>query len=152
MISDVYASSSNLKNTATTSGRKSKHDAKADLKSDDDISSSGGKSLDDSLKASGKSKDVDTAKTSGHSKQDTHKTSKSKDKSPRSSHTIGANGKGKTKSSLSKILKESDHVKEKTTNTGKMSESKKGKSQDTSTPPASETKTTGKKRRRGAAT
>ncbi|XP_022892679.1 neurofilament heavy polypeptide-like [Olea europaea var. sylvestris] len=143
---------SNLKNTATTSGRKSKHDAKADLKSDDDISSSGGKSLDDSLKASGKSKDVDTAKTSGHSKQDTHKTSKSKDKSPRSSHTIGANGKGKTKSSLSKILKESDHVKEKTTNTGKMSESKKGKSQDTSTPPASETKTTGKKRRRGAAT
>ncbi|CAI9759700.1 unnamed protein product [Fraxinus pennsylvanica] len=143
---------SKLKNTSTTSGRKSKHDAKADLKSDDDISSSGGKSFYDSPKASGRSKDVDTVKTSGHSKQDTQKTSKAKDKSPRSSHTVGANGKGKTKSSLSKFLKESDHVKEKTTNTGKMAEIKKGKSQDTSTPPVSETKTTGKKRRRGVAT
>ncbi|KAL2548718.1 Tudor/PWWP/MBT superfamily protein [Forsythia ovata] len=142
---------SKLKNTSTRSG-KSKHDAKSDPKSDDDTSSSGGKSLDDSQKASGKSKDVDAVKTSsGHSKQETQKTPKSKGKAPQSSHKRGANGKGKPKSSLSKFLKETNHVKEKTTNSAKMSEIKKGKSQDTSVPPESETKTA-KKRRRGVAT
>ncbi|CAI9772937.1 unnamed protein product [Fraxinus pennsylvanica] len=137
---------SKLKNTATRSG-KSKQDAKADPKADDDTSSSGGKSLEDSPKASGKTKDVDAVKTSGHSKQDTQKTPKSKEKSPRSSHTVGANGKRKTKSSMSKFLKETDHVKEKTNDSGKRSEIKKGKLHDTSAPPES-----GKKRRRGAAT
>ncbi|KAL2548767.1 Tudor/PWWP/MBT superfamily protein [Forsythia ovata] len=135
---------SKLKNTATSSGRKSKDGAKADPKSDDETSSSGGKSrnqsqklsgksIDDSLKASGKSKDVDTAKNSGHSKQDTQKIPKS-------------NGRGNTKSSLSKS-KETDGMKEKATDSGKMSEIKKGKSQDKSKPPESETKS-GKKRRR----
>ncbi|KAL2525755.1 Tudor/PWWP/MBT superfamily protein [Abeliophyllum distichum] len=135
---------SKLKNTATSSGRKSKDGAKADPKSDDETSSSGsksrnqsqklsGKSIDDSLKASGKSKDVDTAKSSGHSKQDTQKIPKS-------------NGRGNTKSSLSKS-KETDNMKEKATDSGKMSEIKKGKLQDKSKPPESETKS-GKKRRR----
>lgn len=144
---------SKLKNTAATSGGKSKNAAKADpTKADDETSSSGGKSegdttgksknqsqkrvgksVDDSQKASGKSKDFDTAKISGHSKLDTQKTPNS-------------NGKGKTKSSLPKS-KETYGMKEKAIDFGKTSEIKKGRLQDKSEPPESEAKN-GKKRRR----
>ncbi|CAI9759701.1 unnamed protein product [Fraxinus pennsylvanica] len=142
---------SKLKNTGT-SGHKSTNAAKPDPKVDDETSSSGGKSeddtsgksknlsqklsgksVDDSQKASGKSKDVDTSKISGRSKQDRQKTPNS-------------NGKGNTKSSLPKS-KETDGMKEKATDSGKMSEIKKGKSQDKSKAPESDTNS-GKKRRR----
>ncbi|XP_044471482.1 muscle M-line assembly protein unc-89 isoform X2 [Mangifera indica] len=141
------------------------------LKSKDHASKSGSTSVDVSSKSASKSKNdaieiaksskskeggSGTPKTTTKSKQDTPKTGKSRQESPKissivkakSPRTVGkSTANGKSKSSSSK-LKEIEDVKD-SPDSGKVSESTKGKSSSPSKIQGSETKT-GKKRQRGS--
>ncbi|XP_073053728.1 sister chromatid cohesion protein PDS5 homolog C-like isoform X2 [Primulina eburnea] len=144
------------------SGSKFKNGGKAELKSKSNSKSSGksiadsvkdknpsqkhrGKSHEDSAKTSGRSRD-DVAKTSSHSKPDRLRNVNSKGNTPQSGRSSSDNGTGTAKASSSK-LKETDHIKGKTTDSAKSQESIIGKSPDTAKSQESETKAAKKRRR-----
>ncbi|XP_075516326.1 sister chromatid cohesion protein PDS5 homolog C-like [Primulina tabacum] len=155
-------STSSGKPNDVKSGGKSKDDGKAELKSKSISKSSGksiadsvedknpsqkhrGKSHEDSAKTSGRSRD-DVAKTSSHSKPDRLRNVNSKGNTLQSGRSSSVNGTGTTKASSSR-LKETDHIKGKTTDLAKSQESIIGKSPDTAKSQESETKAAKKRRR-----
>ncbi|XWS26166.1 hypothetical protein CRYUN_Cryun26dG0007600 [Craigia yunnanensis] len=137
------------------------HTPKSGSKSVDVASKVGSKSKNDSGDTPKSTKSEDdgsvTPKASSKSKQDTSKTAKSKQENPKISSNFkdkplksgdksNANGTGKSKSGLSKV-KESESMKENSTDSAKVVESAKRKSPSSSKAQGSDSKS-GKKRRR----